>query len=71
MEPKPRLQVGTAGKRHSITVPAEYAGALHTYLRGHRVHSSPPEPESTGFDRIELDAKADVAAVQKLLDGWA
>jgi hypothetical protein len=71
MGPKPRLQVSTAGKRRYIAVPAEHAGTLHTYLRGHRVHSAPPEPDSTGFDSIELHATTDVAAVQKLLDGWA
>ena len=68
---KPRLQVSTAGKRHYISVPADQAGALHGYLRAHRVHSSPPEPDSTGFDNIELHTKTDVLAVQKLLDGWA
>lgn len=67
---KPRLQVSTADKRHYISVPADQAGALHKYLRGLRVQSSPPEPASTGFDSIELPAKTDVAAVQKLLDGW-
>jgi hypothetical protein len=71
MGPKPRLQVSTMGKRHYISVPAACAGALHDYLRCHRVHSSPPEPDSTGFDNIELHAQTDVAAVQKLLDGWA
>jgi len=67
---KPRLHVSTAGKRHYISVPADCAGALHDYLRAHRVQSSPPEPDSTGFDSIELPAKTDVGAVQKLLDGW-
>jgi hypothetical protein len=68
---KPRLQVSTAGKRHYIFVPETYARALHAYLRAHRVHSSPPEPASTGFDSIELAAKTDFGAVQKLLDSWA
>jgi hypothetical protein len=68
---KPRLQVCTAGKRHFISVPDTYARALHDYLRAHRVQSSPPEPASTGFDSIELAAKTDCGAVQKLLDGWA
>ena len=68
---KRRLKVSTAGKRHYISVPADRAGDLHHYLRGHRVHSAPPEPDSTGFDNIELHATIDVKAVQKLLDGWA
>ena len=68
---KPKLQVSTAGKRHFISVPDNYAGALHDYLRAHRVQSSPPEPASTGFDSIELSAKTDVGAAQKLLDAWA
>jgi hypothetical protein len=68
---KPRLQVSTAGKRHYISVPADYAGALHDYLRNHQVRSSPPEPDSTGFDNIELHATIDVTAVQRLLDKWA
>jgi hypothetical protein len=67
---KPRLEVNTAGKRHYISVPVGYAEALHVYLRGHRVQSAPPEPATTGFDSIELDAKADVGAIQQLLDGW-
>jgi hypothetical protein len=68
---KPRLQVSTAGMRHYISVPAACAGALHDYLRDHRIRSSPPEPDSTGFDNIELHASVDVKAVQKLLDKWA
>jgi hypothetical protein len=68
---KPRLQVSTAGKRHYISVPDNYAGALHDYLRAHRVQSSPPEPDSTEFDSIELSAKADLGAVPKPLDNWA
>ncbi len=71
MGPKPRLQVSTAGRRHSIAVPADNARELHDYLRGHRVQSSPPEPSSTGFDSIELPGKIDVGAVQKLLDAWS
>ncbi len=67
---KPRLQVSTVGKRRYISVPAGHAGALHKFLRERRVQSSPPEPDSTGFDNIELPATTDVAAVQKLLDGW-
>jgi hypothetical protein len=67
---KPRLQVSIAGKRHYISVPADHARALHHYLRGQRVQSAPPEPASTGFDNIELPAKTDVAAVQKVLDSW-
>jgi hypothetical protein len=67
---KPRLQVSTAGVRHYISVPAGCAGTLHDYLRTHRVRSSPPEPDSTGFDNIELHATVDVKAVQKLLDDW-
>ena len=31
----------------------------------------PPEPDSTGFDGIELHATIDVTAVQRLLDKWA
>ena len=68
---KPRLQVSTAGKRHFISVPDNYAGALHDYLRAHRVQSSPPEPYSTGFDNVELSAQTDVGAVLKLPDNWA
>ena len=68
---KPRLQVSTAGKRHYISVPDNYAGALHDYLRAHQIQSSPPEPYSTGFDSIELSARTDVGAIQKLLDSWA
>jgi hypothetical protein len=68
---KPRLQVSTAGTRHYISVPADCAGALHDYLRSHRVRSSPPEPDSTGLDNIELHASIDVKAIQKLLDKWA
>jgi hypothetical protein len=71
MQAKPRLQVSTAGKRHYISVPADCAGALHEYLRAHRVRPSPPEPDSTGFDSIELQATIDVTAVQRLLDRWA
>ena len=67
---KPRLQVSSAGERHYISVPATHAAALHKFLRDRRVQSSPPEPDSTGFDNIELPATTDVAAVQKLLDGW-
>ena len=70
MGPKPRLRVSTAGRRHSIAVPAEDVRALHDYLRGHRVQSSPPEPSSAGFDSIELPGTIDVGAVQKLLDAW-
>ena len=68
---KPRLQVSTVGKRHYISVPATHAGALHKFLRERRVQSAPAEPDSTGFDNIELPATTDVAAVQKLLDGWS
>ena len=68
---KPRLQVSTAGARHLISVPTGCAGALHHYLRTHRVQSSPPEPDSAGFDNIELHATVDVKAVQNLLDKWA
>ena len=68
---KPRLQVSTAGVRHYISVPAGWAGALHDYLRTHRVRPSPPEPDSTGFDNIELHATVGVKAVQNLLDKWA
>jgi hypothetical protein len=68
---KRRLKVSTAGKRHYISVPVGRAGDLHAYLRGHHVHSSPPEPDSTGFGNIELHAAIDVKAVQRLLDSWA
>ena len=68
---KRRLRVRTAGKRHYISVPADRSGDLHRFLRGHSVHSAPPEPDCTGFDNIELHAAIDVRAVQALLDGWA
>jgi hypothetical protein len=67
---KKRLKVTTAGKRHFISVPADRARDLHNYLRGHHVQSSPPEPDSTGFDNIELHATIDVKGVQTLLNGW-
>jgi hypothetical protein len=67
---KPRLQVSTTGKRHFISVPVAHSSPLHHYLRCRWVQASPPEPASTGFDNIELPARTDVAAVQKLLDGW-
>jgi hypothetical protein len=54
-----------------ISVPTGCAGALPHYLRTHRVQSSPPEPDSTGFDNIELHATVGVKAVQNLLDKWA
>ena len=68
---KPRLQVSTAGKRHYISVPDNYGGALHDYLRAHQVRSAPPEPASTGFDSITPHPRTDVGTVRKLLDGWA
>jgi hypothetical protein len=67
---KPRLKVSTAGRRHYIDVPAGHAAALHRYLRGNWVQAAPPEPASTGFDTLELPARIDAAAVQKLLDDW-
>ncbi len=64
------LRVQTDGKRHHIDVPVDRAWALHHFLRSNHVHSSPPEPGSTGFDSIELARTTDVAAVQALLKTW-
>ncbi len=67
---KPKLKVTTEGSRRYISVPSEHAGELHTYLRGNRVLSSPPEPATTGLDSIELSAGNDAKGVQKLLNAW-
>lgn len=70
-ESRPKLQVLMAGKRRYISVPSRHAGDLLAFLRSHGVRSAPPEPDSTGFDSIELPRDTDTAAVQQLLDGWA
>lgn len=66
-----KLKVQTSGREHYIDVPTPRASALHSYLRARGVQSSPPEPSSTGIDRIELTRSADVKVVQGILDGWA
>jgi hypothetical protein len=63
--------VASEAHRRFINVPSSQAQALHAYLRGHRVHSAPPEPLCSGTDNIELARGVDVAAVQALLDCWA
>jgi hypothetical protein len=67
---KGKLLVRGDGARRYITVPVGRANALHTYLRGHKVSSAPPEPAFTGFDSIELAKGIDVAGVQTLLNAW-
>lgn len=67
---KKKLSVQEDGKRRYISVPSARAQDLHTYLRNHRVRSSPPEPAYTGFDSIELAHDIDVAGVQQLLNSW-
>ncbi len=70
VKPKPRLKVLVEGNRRYISVPSGHAGELHTYLRGNRVGTSPPEPASTGLDSIELTAGTDTKVIQQLLDAW-
>lgn len=66
-----KLKVKMSGREHYIDVPTPQASALHSYLRARGVQSAPPEPSSTGIDRIELARSADAKAVQAILDGWA
>jgi len=67
----PKLQVSSAGARSFIYVPTGWSADLHAYLRGNQVRCDPPDPSSTGTDVIELARRADVAAIQELLDNWA
>jgi len=67
---KARLRVQAEGLRRFINVPADRARDLHAYLRGHGVHSAPPEPAFTGVDNIELARDIDVRGVQALLNNW-
>jgi hypothetical protein len=65
-----KVKVVTSGKDYYIDVPTSRASSLHSYLRARGVQSSPPEPSSTGIDRIALTRSADVKAVQAILDAW-
>lgn len=66
----PRLHVLTQERHHYIMVPRDWAGDLRIYLRGKGVFSHPPEPYDEDIVSVELDKKADTAAIQVFLDRW-
>jgi len=65
-----KIKVVASGKDYYIDVPSSRAASLHSHLRARGVQSSPPEPSSTGIDRIALTRSADAKAVQAILDAW-
>ena len=62
--------VHAVGKNVFVEVSSDQAFALFGFLRQNGFHASPPSPQSTGIDRIELRRGTDAKAIMSLIKRW-
>jgi hypothetical protein len=66
---QPARLVKTDGRLY-VTVPADLAEGLRTYLRFHTINATAPDPAEGGYVTLRIDDKVDEDVVQPLIDDW-